>query len=182
MEHGLMLLQMGCEIAQGYGIARPMPANELPGWAAVWRPDPRWDDVPLVHANNRPVLYACVEHRAWLSAFEACLQGRRTAPPSLDASDCRIGAWLDSEKRSSRGTFASLQAIETLHRQLHGLAAEIFESQADGRNSEGLARLEQLHTLHDKCLSRLRPFTRIARSGGKRRSVEAPARSRAKRA
>jgi diguanylate cyclase (GGDEF)-like protein/PAS domain S-box-containing protein len=182
VEHGLMLLQMGCEIAQGYGIARPMPANELPGWAAVWRPDPRWDDVPLVHANNRPVLYACVEHRAWLSAFEACLQGRRTAPPSLDASDCRIGAWLDSEKRSSRGTFASLQAIETLHRQLHGLAAEIFESQADGRNSEGLARLEQLHTLHDKCLSRLRPFTRIARSGGKRRSVEAPARSRAKRA
>ncbi|MEI7431284.1 MAG: EAL domain-containing protein, partial [Betaproteobacteria bacterium] len=26
VEHGVMLLQLGCELAQGYGIARPMPA------------------------------------------------------------------------------------------------------------------------------------------------------------
>jgi EAL domain-containing protein (putative c-di-GMP-specific phosphodiesterase class I) len=26
VEHGEMLLQLGCELAQGYGIARPMPA------------------------------------------------------------------------------------------------------------------------------------------------------------
>jgi EAL domain-containing protein (putative c-di-GMP-specific phosphodiesterase class I) len=33
VEHGKMLLQLGCELAQGYGIARPMPADELPGWS-----------------------------------------------------------------------------------------------------------------------------------------------------
>ena len=175
VEHGLMLLQMGCEIAQGYGIARPMPASDLPGWIAAWRPDPRWDEVPPVHANNRPLLYACVEHRAWLSAFEACLQGRRTAPPSLDESHCRISAWIDAEKRSARGTFATIQAIDSLHRQLHGLAADILESQAEGRNPEGLARLEQLHFLHDKYLNRLRVFTRISRGGrGKKSGVVAP--------
>jgi diguanylate cyclase (GGDEF)-like protein/PAS domain S-box-containing protein len=42
MEHGLMLLKLGCELAQGYGIARPMPAEALPAWTASWRPDPRW--------------------------------------------------------------------------------------------------------------------------------------------
>jgi diguanylate cyclase (GGDEF)-like protein/PAS domain S-box-containing protein len=42
--HGTMLLQLGCELAQGYGIARPMPAQELPGWAANWRPDPAWSE------------------------------------------------------------------------------------------------------------------------------------------
>ncbi len=31
-QHGSMLLELGCELAQGYGIARPMAANELPGW------------------------------------------------------------------------------------------------------------------------------------------------------
>ena len=178
VDHGLMLLHMGCEIAQGYGIARPMPAVEFPVWATAWRPDPRWAEVPPVHASNKPVLYACVEHRAWLSAFEACLQGRRTTPPSLDASQCRIGAWLHAEKLSARGTLASVQAIENLHREFHSLAAEIFESQAEGRNSEGLARLQQLHHLHEKCLSRLRSFTRTAPGGSRKRSrVTGPARS-----
>ena len=37
-EHASLLLHMGCELAQGYGIAPPMPAHEVPGWAAGWRP------------------------------------------------------------------------------------------------------------------------------------------------
>jgi EAL domain-containing protein (putative c-di-GMP-specific phosphodiesterase class I) len=36
-EHGKMLLRLGCDLAQGYGIARPMPASELPAWIATWR-------------------------------------------------------------------------------------------------------------------------------------------------
>lgn len=35
--HGDLLLSLGRELAQGYGIARPMPAAELPGWVAIWR-------------------------------------------------------------------------------------------------------------------------------------------------
>jgi EAL domain-containing protein (putative c-di-GMP-specific phosphodiesterase class I) len=31
-EHLLALREMGCDIAQGYGIARPMPANEVMAW------------------------------------------------------------------------------------------------------------------------------------------------------
>jgi EAL domain-containing protein (putative c-di-GMP-specific phosphodiesterase class I) len=40
--HGTALLQLGCELAQGYGIARPMPPEDLPAWAANWKPDARW--------------------------------------------------------------------------------------------------------------------------------------------
>ena len=170
VDHGLMLLQMGCELAQGYGIARPMPANQLRAWAATWRPDPRWSDVPPVHAENRPVLYACVEHRAWLSAFEAYLLGKRVAPPPLEASHCRVTSWLNAEKQTARGTFSNVRAIELLHQELHSLAAEILASQSEGRNSEGLALLQQLHHLHEKCLSRLRAFTRTGLRRTKRRA------------
>lgn len=31
------LLQLGCELAQGYGIARPMPADQVPDWAKSYR-------------------------------------------------------------------------------------------------------------------------------------------------
>ena len=36
-EHGSALLALGCELAQGYGIARPMPAEDLPGWISGWQ-------------------------------------------------------------------------------------------------------------------------------------------------
>jgi EAL domain-containing protein (putative c-di-GMP-specific phosphodiesterase class I) len=42
--HSTVLLELGCELAQGYGIARPMPPDELPNWAAAWQADPVWVD------------------------------------------------------------------------------------------------------------------------------------------
>ena len=42
--HCKMLLELGCDLAQGYGIARPMPADQIPPWCANWRPDPAWTD------------------------------------------------------------------------------------------------------------------------------------------
>jgi diguanylate cyclase (GGDEF)-like protein/PAS domain S-box-containing protein len=44
LEQGERLLQLGCELAQGYRIAHPLPAHELPGWVATWRTDPRWSE------------------------------------------------------------------------------------------------------------------------------------------
>lgn len=49
-EHASMLMQLGCKLAQGYGIAHPMPPDELPGWGKNWNPDPAWNLVPLVPA------------------------------------------------------------------------------------------------------------------------------------
>ncbi len=40
--HGTLLLQLGCDLAQGYGIARPMPADAVQAWAAAWQPDAAW--------------------------------------------------------------------------------------------------------------------------------------------
>jgi hypothetical protein len=56
----------------------------------------------------------------------------------------------------------SIQAIETLHQQLHGLAAEIYNAHAGGRKQDGLGLLRQLRYLHERCLKRLQPFTRIS--------------------
>ena len=42
IEHGTALLQLGCELAQGYGIAKPMPASDIPAWTRGWKPDANW--------------------------------------------------------------------------------------------------------------------------------------------
>ncbi len=162
VEHGLMLLQLGCDFAQGYGIARPMPAQELPAWSATWRADPRWMEVPAVDASNRAVLFAIVEHRAWYGHFLAHLQGTRPTPPVLDADPCSLSTWIESQRQSVGGMSPSVQAIETLHQQLHSLAAEICNAHADGRNQDGLGLVRQLRYLHERCLKRLQPFTRVS--------------------
>jgi diguanylate cyclase (GGDEF)-like protein/PAS domain S-box-containing protein len=47
IEHGTALLELGCELAQGYGIARPMPPDQLPEWANNWKPDAAWHSSSL---------------------------------------------------------------------------------------------------------------------------------------
>jgi diguanylate cyclase (GGDEF)-like protein/PAS domain S-box-containing protein len=42
IKHGTLLLEHGCELGQGYGIARPMPAEKLPEWTRTWRPNLAW--------------------------------------------------------------------------------------------------------------------------------------------
>mgnify|MGYP006073418281 CR=1 FL=1 len=42
--HGVALLQLGCELAQGYGIARPMPSGDIPKWLSDWKADDSWKE------------------------------------------------------------------------------------------------------------------------------------------
>ena len=51
--HGTALLQLGCKLAQGYGIARPMPAEQLPAWVATWQPDAAWRAMPNSEQTSR---------------------------------------------------------------------------------------------------------------------------------
>jgi len=50
--HGELLLDLGCELAQGFGIARPMPANEVVGWVREWVPGPSWLNRPRVERDT----------------------------------------------------------------------------------------------------------------------------------
>lgn len=49
LEHGRVLRQMGCRLAQGYGIAKPMSAALIPAWCQQWQQDQLW--LTLQEAN-----------------------------------------------------------------------------------------------------------------------------------
>ncbi|GAB2724796.1 hypothetical protein GCM10027019_00310 [Melaminivora jejuensis] len=42
VEQGSALLHMGCTLAQGYCIARPMPAHDFPAWVRQWQVPQQW--------------------------------------------------------------------------------------------------------------------------------------------
>ena len=35
-EHSAKLIEIGCYFGQGFGIAKPMPSNAVPGWVESW--------------------------------------------------------------------------------------------------------------------------------------------------
>ena len=39
-EHGEELAALGCFLAQGYGIAKPMPASDMLSWVKRWQDNP----------------------------------------------------------------------------------------------------------------------------------------------
>ncbi len=42
IEQGIMLLEMGCDLAQGYGISKPMPAKDFLNWVYGYKPHSTW--------------------------------------------------------------------------------------------------------------------------------------------
>jgi diguanylate cyclase (GGDEF)-like protein/PAS domain S-box-containing protein len=124
-EHGELLLQLGCDLAQGNGIARAMPAVDFPAWAATWRAESAWSNCKPVSRDDLALLFASTEHRAWMVALDRYLKGESDAPPTLDCHACRLGQWLYAEGATRHGTRAVFQSIERLHRQMHVTATEL---------------------------------------------------------
>jgi diguanylate cyclase (GGDEF)-like protein/PAS domain S-box-containing protein len=42
IEQGLLLINMGCQLGQGFIIAKPMPADDFLAWQKNWQPDDQW--------------------------------------------------------------------------------------------------------------------------------------------
>jgi len=40
--HGVKLIELGCVLAQGIGISRPMPGDQVLDWMSGWSPPPAW--------------------------------------------------------------------------------------------------------------------------------------------
>ncbi|MFK8041824.1 putative bifunctional diguanylate cyclase/phosphodiesterase [Congregibacter sp.] len=45
LAHAKALMLMDCHYAQGFGISKPLPANELADWATMWRENGIWRDL-----------------------------------------------------------------------------------------------------------------------------------------
>ncbi|BCO27523.1 chemotaxis response regulator protein-glutamate methylesterase [Rhodoferax lithotrophicus] len=153
--HGTLLLQLGCELAQGYGIAKPMPAHEMSNWVKSWHPATEWLMQRVIVQEALPVLYGRVEHRAWIAAMGAHLRGESLAPPPLDARQCHFGQWLNGPGKDHFHRVPMFGRLEDLHQQVHTLATQMVAEQANGRNAQALAMLPELHGLRDTLLAQL---------------------------
>jgi hypothetical protein len=155
LAHGEILLQLGCNLVQGYAIARPMPAAAIPDWLATWRPDPSWLDQTPISRDDLPILFTWVEHRAWVAKVVGFIQGERNTPPPLQHQQCRFGLWLGHDARLRKDNHYTIKALEPLHIEIHALASELIALKLAGRSDAAEAQLTELYRLRDGLLAKL---------------------------
>ena len=160
VDHGELLIALGCEVAQGYGIGRPMPAGQLPAWAKAWQPDPRWLDARPIARDDLPVIFAMVEHRAWVNALKSQLNGRHLHQPELAEHACQFGRWLDHEGANRYGDQGGFATIRGLHHRIHELAPSILDQHQNGDPDAAQQGLQRLLGMRDSLLTELRQLLR----------------------
>ena len=144
VEHGLVLLLLGCDLAQGYGIARPMPADKLPDWVSHFRADELWSSATSFRwsRDDLPLLIAEVDHKRWKRSLYAFLANQDgSGAPERDARMCRFGRWLYSDESKCYAALDSFASIEGIHSQLHDIARELI-ARHQTKSSDGADALK----------------------------------------
>jgi len=158
IEHGELLLALGCEWAQGYGIAKPMLAHLLPQWVKTWQPDIKWTvwQNRVVTHEALPLLFAEIEHRAWIKALESFFRGERESCPPMDAHLCRFGVWHEKVCKTIYGKNTWFEQVGIIHEDIHALGEELLAMFSLGQKTETLTRLNELYVLSQALITKLR--------------------------
>ncbi|MGK7890324.1 MAG: EAL domain-containing protein [Leptolyngbyaceae cyanobacterium] len=159
IELGLMLAQLGCQYAQGYGIAKPMPETSVLAWASGWRSEDLWHGL-YAEVQDQEIHYdlyvAIYSHRRWMQVLEAYLKSNLTsASPALELSACQFSLWYDGIGASRYGKRPTYSLIRAQHDQAQQLAKEIVDLARTGAGPQAIDRMEELTSVGNQLIKML---------------------------
>jgi hypothetical protein len=134
----LMLLSLGCNVMQGFALARPIPAGLIPGWLAEFAPDPLWSlsACPLTSRDYFELLLAEVNHPYWIAEVLDSLDSphrQLEADHVLDYTQCRFGQWFYHHDASRFRQRHHMSLLDELHQEIHRVAAKLVQHHQDGK-------------------------------------------------
>ena len=148
VEHGKALLQVGCELAQGYGIAKPMKASDIQSWVKTWKPDTMWSEfIPNQKYFNA---HSEVYHQHWINALQGYLNGKKDTPPPMDSDKCHFGHWLKGKGVEQYGQHLQFPLLVKIHERLHILGQELVALYKQGEHTEAQLREVELLAIYSE--------------------------------
>lgn len=148
IEHGKALLQIGCKLAQGYAIARPMRASSIPEWITSWRSDTVWSEFVADQSDFN--INSEVSHQHWISALQAYLDGQKDTPPPMDSNKCHFGHWLSGAEAKQYKKHPKFPILVDAHEQLHALGKELVDLYRQGEKDEAKSQEVELLEIYNK--------------------------------
>ena len=149
-EHGLMLLIMGCEKAQGYGIARPMQADDVPAWLKSYILNPEWlsyGDKIWSDKEKKSYLFKLFIAR-WMMRFAENIKMQPediTQWPIINGKQDQCNQWITREKQAKLFDREDLLRLEAAHDHFHNIAQSLLQKYQEHdleAAREGLSELQ----------------------------------------
>jgi len=154
-EHGLMLLATGCYKAQGYGIARPMPADKIPLWLSSYMPDTQWksfvENEYSVKEIKIQLLLLSLMH--WKNSFENNIQsepGCIAKWPELKRKKCHCGVFIKQAIQDKLFDKIWINELEATHTKMHIIANNLFYKYQEGNVDSARDGLDEFQIAVEK--------------------------------
>ncbi|WP_271271669.1 bifunctional diguanylate cyclase/phosphodiesterase [Aliamphritea hakodatensis] len=165
-EHGLMLLSMGCNEAQGYGIARPMPASDIPGWLEEYSPNAQWRRFSQIirsdEDNKIQLLRLTTKH--WYQNFEAKILAPRMQDDPwaiMETDNCHFRAWITRARQEQVFDPVWLERLADAQTEFQALAAKLVTLHSRGDEEQARNELAHLNNVFNELaevLARYKPY------------------------
>lgn len=157
LEHGAMLIQLGCQQAQGYGIARPMPAGNIPSWATQWQKKSPWLAInkPLGKDANLSLKVAMQSYINWLDSLERFIKDPTQPHPRKISHHGQFQRWYRSSGFARYGALEEFQKIAPLYDATCALSSDLIELVTNGGNQLACDRLAEFYEQRNLLLAQI---------------------------
>ncbi len=167
-EHGALLNLLDCPLGQGFGIARPMPADAVPSWVSTW-PE-QGTGMVVDHGISKPdipLFMAIQNHRHWVDEFVSALNDMDIARlAEIDSTPCRFERWYHGSGSTRYGTLEGFPAVGRHHVKVHALASAITGLAEQGEITSARERLPSLLAARDALTNQLRALAEGLKTAG----------------
>jgi EAL domain-containing protein (putative c-di-GMP-specific phosphodiesterase class I) len=175
LEHGAALLRVGCRLGQGYGIARPMPAEAIPGWLQEWSQNLEWQMLRhRLYENDGLDIYAAIaSHQRWVSKLvDQIKAGESISHAQVDSKHCNFGKWFRGAGYVHYGHLEIYEEISDLHEEIHLLGAAIARLINRDSGDQVELKIRELQRRSEQFIEKLEILNQTAMSDAEKGSAK----------
>lgn len=159
IEHGELLLRLGCTNAQGYSISKPLREEDVEPWISEWNKPSEakmyWQTIlPIQLPYQKTLLKNLLEHRALYSDVCKFLHNKPLSRIfTIDVLDAKFGEWLNSPSAKKNLPLEVRENLSKYYLEFHQVFKKL--SKLPSSDSNYLEELNILNLQIEKTLKQL---------------------------